>query len=61
MKGTGELERTYEGYDEAFGDGSFNFSNPRVCETRERKERFELALSGGLVDHRISQQTITEK
>ena len=58
MKGPGAQEWTYEEYDEAFGNSSS--SNPGVWETREGKERFELALSDGLLDHRIVQQSTAE-
>lgn len=60
MKGTGEAGLTYEEYDDAFGDGSFNLSNSKLWGTREGKERFELALSDGLFDYRMSQQNTTE-
>ena len=60
MKGAGELGWTYEEYDDAFGEGNFNLSHPKIWGTREGKERFELALSDGLFDHRMSQQSTTE-
>ncbi|KAH9176341.1 hypothetical protein EDB89DRAFT_1903156 [Lactarius sanguifluus] len=56
MKGTGEVGWSYEDYDEAFGDGSFNLSNVKIWDTEEGRKRFELALSDRLFDHRISQQ-----
>ena len=56
MKGTGEGGWTYEDYDDASGDGSFNLSNLKIWETEEGKKRFELALADWLFDHRISQQ-----
>ncbi|KAF8801649.1 hypothetical protein BYT27DRAFT_7114300 [Phlegmacium glaucopus] len=59
MKGASELEWTYEEYDDTFGNGSFDLSNPKISETREGKERFELALSDRLFDHRMSQQNTT--
>jgi hypothetical protein len=59
MKGAGEPEWTNEENDDAFGDGSFNLSNTKIWGTKEGKERFELALSDYLFDHRISQQRTT--
>ncbi|KAM6490763.1 hypothetical protein JOM56_005131 [Amanita muscaria] len=56
MRGTGELEWTYEEYDDVFGSGSFDLSNRKIWGTRQGKERFELALADRLFDHRISQQ-----
>lgn len=56
MKGAGELGWTYEDYDNAFGDGSFNLSNLKIWGTEEGKTQFELALADRLFDHRISQQ-----
>jgi len=60
MKGTGETGWTHEEYDDACVDGSFNLSNSKLWETREGKERFELALSDGLFDYRMSQQNTTK-
>ena len=45
MKGTGEVGWTYEDYDDAFGDGSFNLSNVKTWGTEEGKKIFELALA----------------
>lgn len=56
MKGAGEVGWTYEDYDDAFGDGSFNLSNLKTWGTEEGKKQFELALADRLFDHRISQQ-----
>jgi hypothetical protein len=56
MKGASEPVWTYEDYDDAFGDGSFNMSNPKVWGTREGKKRFELALTDRLLDHRVQQE-----
>lgn len=56
MKGAGEVGWSYEDYDEAFGDGSFNLSNVKIWDTDEGRKRFELALSDRLFDHRVSQQ-----
>jgi hypothetical protein len=56
MKGAGEVGWTYEDYDNAFGDGSFNLSNLKIWGTEEGKTKFELALADRLYDHRISQQ-----
>ncbi len=44
MKGAGEPEWTSQDDDDAFGEGSFNLSNPKVWGTKEGKERFEFAL-----------------
>ena len=60
MKGADEAGWTYEEYDDAFGDGSFNLSNSKIWGTREGKERFELALSDALFDFRMSQQNTAE-
>ncbi|KAF8515705.1 hypothetical protein BU17DRAFT_51453 [Hysterangium stoloniferum] len=60
MKGPGERVWTFEDYDEAFGDGSFVLSNPKIWGTKEGKERLELALVDRLLDHRISQQDTSE-
>jgi hypothetical protein len=57
MKGAGELEWKSRGYDDAFGEGSFNLSNPQSWNTKEGKERLELALLDRLFDHRLLQQT----
>lgn len=51
MKGAGESTWSYEDYDNAFGDRSFNLSNIDVWGTREGKERLELALADRLFDH----------
>lgn len=45
MKGTGEVGWTYEDYNDAFGDGSFNLSNVKTRCTEEGKKIFELALA----------------
>jgi len=50
------LERTGVGYEDAFGDDSFDLSNPKIWGTREGKEIFELELAERLFDHRTSQQ-----
>jgi hypothetical protein len=57
MKGAGE---TYEDYDDAFGDGSFDLSNVKIWGTEEGKKLFELALADRLFDHRILQQSRPE-
>lgn len=56
MKGASEEGWTYEDYDNAFGDGSFNLSNLKIWGTEEGKTQFELALADRLFDHRILQQ-----
>lgn len=56
MKGAGEPAWTYED-DDAFGDGC-NPSNHRIWETREGRERFELALADRLFDLRVLQQQV---
>lgn len=56
IKGTGEEEWTYEDYDDAFGDGSSDLSNPKIRGTEEGKKPFEVALADRLFDYRISQQ-----
>ncbi|KAM6499600.1 hypothetical protein JOM56_005108, partial [Amanita muscaria] len=56
LRGTGELEWTYEEYDDVFGSDSCDLSNRKIWGTRQGKERFELALADRLLDHRISQQ-----
>ncbi len=60
MKGAGEVGWTYEDYDDAFDDGSFNLSNFKIWGTKEGKQRLELALADRLFDHRISQQGRSE-
>ena len=60
MKGAGESAWSYEDYDDAFGDHSFNLSNMNIWGTREGKERLELALADRLFDHRMSQDGIWE-
>lgn len=55
MKGAGESAWSYEDYDDAFGDRSFNLSKMKIWGTREGKERLELALADRLFDHRMSQ------
>lgn len=55
MKGAGESAWSYEDYDDAFGDRSFNLSKMNIWGTREGKERLELALADRLFDHRMSQ------
>ena len=55
MKGAGESVWSYEDYDDAFGDGSFNLSNMNIWGTWEGKERLELALADRLFDHQMSQ------
>ncbi|KAF8659811.1 hypothetical protein AX16_001696 [Volvariella volvacea WC 439] len=58
MKGAGvDPEWTYEDYDNAFGEGSFNMSNPAIWGTLEGRRHFELALADRLFDHRMEQQT----
>ena len=59
MKGAGESAWSYEDYDNAFGDHSFNLSNMNTWGTREGKERLELALADRLFYHRLSQQENT--
>ena len=59
MRGESEPAWTYEDYDNAFGEGSFNISNPKIWGTREGKERFELALTDRLLDHRVQQELDT--
>ncbi|KIM47203.1 hypothetical protein M413DRAFT_271094 [Hebeloma cylindrosporum] len=61
MKGTGEVGWTYEEYVETFRDGLLDLSNHKIWGSREGKERLELALSEGLFDHRLSQQSAAEK
>lgn len=56
-EGPGEPAWTYEGYDDASGDGS-NLSNHKIWGTREGKERFELALPDRLFHHQILQQQL---
>jgi hypothetical protein len=56
MKGTDAVGWTYEDYDNAFGDGSFDLSNLNIWGTEEGKRQLELALADRLFDHRISQQ-----
>ncbi|KAI9447196.1 hypothetical protein BJY52DRAFT_1312844 [Lactarius psammicola] len=60
MKGAGEVGWTYEDYDDAFGDGSFNLSNFKIWGTEEGQKRLELALADRLFDHRISEQGRSE-
>lgn len=54
MKGAGESTWSYEDYDDAFGDRSFNLSKMNIWGTREGKERLELALADRLFDHRTA-------
>ncbi|KAH9051295.1 hypothetical protein EDB83DRAFT_1301064 [Lactarius deliciosus] len=56
MKSAGEVSWSCEDFDDAFGDGSFTLSNPKIWGTEEGRKRFELTLSDRLFDHRISQQ-----
>jgi hypothetical protein len=42
MKGAGEVGWTYEDYDNAFGDGSFNLSNLKIWGTEEGKRNLNL-------------------
>lgn len=56
MKGTGEVGWTYEDYDDAFGDGSFDLSNLETWGTEEGKRHLELALADRLFDHQILHQ-----
>ncbi|KAF8274407.1 hypothetical protein EI94DRAFT_1653123 [Lactarius quietus] len=56
MKGADQVGWTYEDYDDAFGDGSFNLSNLKIWGTEEGGKHFELALADRLFDHRVSQQ-----
>lgn len=60
MKGAGDVGWTYEDYDDAFSDGSFNLSNSKIWGTEEGKKLFEVALADRLFDHRISQQGTTK-
>ena len=60
MKGVGELGWRSRDYDDAFGEGSFNLSNPKSWNTKEGKERFELVLVDRLFDHHLLQQTTPE-
>ncbi|KAI0299883.1 hypothetical protein BC826DRAFT_993921 [Russula brevipes] len=55
VRGSAEPAWTEDDEDDVFGDGSLNLSNAKVWETREGKERFELALEDRLLDHRVSQ------
>jgi len=55
MRGSGEAGWTFEDYDDAFGNGSFNLSNSTIWGTREGKERLEIALADRLFDNRVSQ------
>jgi len=59
MKGSGEPSWTSQDDDDTFGEGS-DLLNPKVWNTREGKERFELALVDRLFDHRLMQQSDTE-
>jgi len=56
MKGADQVGWTYEDYDDAFGDGSFNLSNLKIWGTEEGEKHFGLALADRLFDHRVSQQ-----
>ena len=56
MRGESEPAWTYEDYDDAFGEGSFNMSNPKIWGTRGGKEPFEFALADRLFDHRVQQE-----
>ncbi|KAF8883083.1 hypothetical protein CPB84DRAFT_1790392 [Gymnopilus junonius] len=56
LKGAGELGRTYEEFDDTFGDGNFDLSDAKIWGTREGKERLELELLGRLYDRRLSEQ-----
>ena len=56
MKGAGEVGWTYEDYDDALGDGSFNLFNIKTWGSEKGKTLFELALADRKLDHRISQQ-----
>jgi len=56
MKGPGNSAWSYEDYDNAFGDRSFNLSNMKIWGTGEGKERLELALADRLFYHEMSQQ-----
>ncbi|KAJ3497570.1 hypothetical protein NLJ89_g10332 [Agrocybe chaxingu] len=57
MRGVGEPEWKYEDYDDVFRDGSFDLTNPKIWETREGKQGFELALADRLHTHRVAQQS----
>ncbi|KIJ51942.1 hypothetical protein M422DRAFT_243514 [Sphaerobolus stellatus SS14] len=59
MKGAGETRWTYEDYDAAFGDGSFDMSNPKLWNTMQGKQLFEIALADRLFDNRISQHGVS--
>ena len=59
MRGASEPGWTYEDYDDAFGDGSFTMSNPKIWGSREGKEGFEIALADRLFDHRVQQELET--
>ena len=61
MKGASESTWSYEDYDNAFGDGSFNLSNMNVWGTTEGKERLELALADRLFNHQVLQQEGTQE
>jgi len=54
VKCSGEPAWAYEDYEDAFGDDSFDLSNPKIWGTREGKEIFELELAERLFDHRTS-------
>ncbi|KAI9439241.1 hypothetical protein H4582DRAFT_2075902 [Lactarius indigo] len=56
MKGAVEARWSCEDFDDAFGDGSFKLSNPKIWGTEKGRKQFGLALSDRLFDYRISQQ-----
>jgi hypothetical protein len=60
VKSSGELAWTHEKFDGTVSNGCVDFSNPKIWGTSERKGLFELAFSDGLVDRRISQQSVTQ-
>ncbi|KAF9241815.1 hypothetical protein BU15DRAFT_20213, partial [Melanogaster broomeanus] len=54
MKDTGEPAWAYKDYEDAFGEGSFDLSSPKIWGTREGNEQFEFALADRLFDHQMS-------
>ena len=56
MKGAAEPKWTEEDDDDAFNNGSFITTNPKVWQTRKGKALFEVALAEGLLDHRWQQE-----
>ncbi|KAH9172484.1 hypothetical protein EDB89DRAFT_1886045 [Lactarius sanguifluus] len=45
--GPGEVSWSCEDFDDAFEDGSFKLSNPKIWGTEEGRKRFELACTFG--------------